>query len=140
MWNNTAPTSSVFTVDGSGGRAEVNANGTAYIAYLFGTVTGVSKVGVYTGTGSNVDVDCGFSAGARLVLIKRNNDSGDWYLYDSARGIVAGNDPYNLLNSGADSVTDTDYIDPLNAGFTITSSAPAGLNASGGTYIFLAIA
>ena len=140
MWNNTAPTYSAFTVDGSGGRAEVNANGTAYIAYLFGTVAGVSKVGVYTGTGSNVDVDCGFSAGARLVLIKRNNDSGDWYLYDSARGIVAGNDSYNLLNSSADSVTDTDYIDPLNAGFTITSSAPAGLNASGGTYIFLAIA
>jgi len=56
------------------------------------------------------------------------------------RGIVAGNDPYLLLNSTAAEVTSTDYIDPLSSGFTVTSSAPAGLNASGGTYIFLAIA
>jgi len=45
-----------------------------------------------------------------------------------------------LLNTTAAEVTSTDYIDPLNAGFTVTSSAPAGLNASGGSYIFLAIA
>ena len=111
-----------------------------YIAYLFATLAGVSKVGSYTGTGSNVDVDCGFSAGARFILIKRTDSTGDWYVYDSARGIVAGNDPYLLLNSTAAEVTSTDYIDPLNAGFTVTSSAPAALNASGGTYIFLAIA
>ncbi|NBQ50080.1 MAG: hypothetical protein EBU35_05495, partial [Marivivens sp.] len=64
----------------------------------------------------------------------------DWYVYDSTRGIVGGNDPYLLINSTAAEVTNTDYIDPLNSGFTVTSSAPAGLNASGGTYIFLAIA
>jgi hypothetical protein len=45
-----------------------------------------------------------------------------------------------LLNSTAAEVTNTDYIDPLSSGFTVTSSAPAALNASGGTYIFLAIA
>ena len=140
IWNNTAPTASVFTVDGTGGRAEVNANGTDYIAYLFASVAGVSKIGVYTGTGSNIDVDCGFSAGARFILIKVNSDSGDWYYWDSNRGIVAGNDPYLLLNTTDAQVTNTDYIDPLNAGFTVTSSAPAGLNASGETYIFLAIA
>ncbi len=140
MWNNTAPTATVFTVDGTGGRAEVNASSTNYIAYLFASVAGVSKIGVYTGTGSNIDVDCGFSAGARFILIKRNSDSGDWYYWDSNRGIVAGNDPYLLLNTTDAQVTNTDYIDPLNAGFTVTSSAPAGLNASGGTYIFLAIA
>ena len=75
-------------------------------------------------------------------MIKRTDvDSfGDWYVWDSARGIVAGNDPYVLVNSAAAEVTNTDYIDPLNAGFTVTSSAPAALNTSGGTYIFLAIA
>ena len=140
IWNNTAPTSSVFTVDGTGGRAEVNANGTDYIAYLFATVAGVSKVGSYSGTGSNVDVDCGFSSGARFILIKRSTDSGGWYLYDSHRGIVAGDDPYTFLNDNANSATNTDYIDPLNAGFTVTSSAPVELNTSGHTYIFLAIA
>jgi hypothetical protein len=111
-----------------------------YIAYLFATLAGVSKVGSYTGTGADLNVDCGFSAGARFILIKRTDSTGDWYVWDSARGIVAGNDPYFLLNSAAGEVTGTDYIDPLSSGFTVTSSAPAALNASGGTYIFLAIA
>ncbi|MDB4416865.1 hypothetical protein N9277_01220, partial [bacterium] len=123
-----------------GARNQVNATGDTYIAYLFATLAGVSKVGSYTGTGSNVDVDCGFSAGARFILIKRTDSTGDWYVWDSVRGIVAGNDPYLLLNSTSAEVTSTDYIDPLASGFTVTSSAPAALNASGGNYIFLAIA
>ena len=111
-----------------------------YIAYVFASLPGVSKVSSYTGTGADLNVDCGFSAGARFVLIKRTDSSGDWYVWDSARGIVSGNDPYLRLNSTAAEVTSTDYIDPLASGFTVTSSAPAALNASGGTYIFLAIA
>ena len=117
-----------------------NHSGRTYIAYLFATLAGVSKVGSYTGTGADLNVDCGFSAGARFILIKRTDDTGDWYVYDSVRGIVVGNDPYLLLNTTAAQVTNTDYIDPLSSGFTVTSSAPAALNASGGTYIFLAIA
>ena len=136
--NDTSPTSSVITI---GSDTAVNSSSAyQYIIYLFASADGISKVGSYTGTGSDLNVDCGFSAGARFVLIKRTDSTGDWYLYDSSRGIVAGNDPYKFLNSNAASVTNTDYIDPLNAGFTITSSAPAGLNASSGTYIFLAIA
>jgi hypothetical protein len=108
---------------------------------LWATVAGISKVGSYTGTGSDLNVDCGFSAGARFVLIKRTDASSDgWYVFDSERGIVAGDDPYFLLNSSAAQVTNTDYIDPLSSGFTVTSSAPAALNASSGNYIFLAIA
>jgi hypothetical protein len=128
----TIPTSTQFTF---------NAYGTGtQVAYLFATLAGVSKVGSYTGTGADLNVDCGFSAGARFILIKRTDSTGDWYVWDSARGIVAGNDPYLLLNTTAAEVTSTDYIDPLSSGFTVTSSAPAALNASGGTYIFLAIA
>ena len=131
-----APTSSVFSL---GSQAAINGSGDTFITYLFATLAGVSKVGSYTGTGSNVDVDCGFSAGARFILIKRTDSTGDWYVWDSERGIVAGNDPYLLLNSTAAEVTSTDYIDPLASGFTVTASAPAALNASGGSYIFLAI-
>jgi len=133
----TSPTSSVFTL---GSAIDVNMTGKNFISYHFATLAGVSKVGSYTGTGSNVDVDCGFSAGARFILIKRTDSTGDWYVWDSVRGIVAGNDPYLLLNSTAAEVTSTDYIDPLSSGFTVTSSAPAALNASGGTYIYLSIA
>ena len=137
FFNDTAPTSSVFTV---GDRAEVNASSNYYVAYLFATLAGISKVGTYSGTGSDVNVDCGFTSGARFVLVKRADSSGDWYHWDSVNGIVAGNDPYLLFNSDAAQVTNTDYIDPLSSGFTITSNAGSDLNTSGGTYLFLAIA
>ena len=136
-WNGTAPTSSVFSV---GNNSYSNGNNYTFVNYLFATLAGVSKVGSYTGTGADLNVDCGFSAGARFILIKRTDSTGDWYVWDSVRGIVAGNDPYLLLNSTAAEVTSTDYIDPLASGFTVTSSAPAALNASGGSYLFLAIA
>jgi hypothetical protein len=121
----TIPTSTQFTFN-------AYSTGTQ-VAYLFATLAGVSKVGsvVHSGT---TNVDCGFSAGARFVMAKRTDSSGDWFVWDSARGIVAGNDPYLLLNSTAAGVTNTDYIDPLSSGFTLTSSFTAG------TYIFLAIA
>ena len=136
-WNSTSPTSTEFSVGTSN---RTNDPGLTYVAYLFATLAGVSKVGSYTGTAANLNVDCGFSSGARFVLIKRTDSTGDWYVWDSARGIVSGNDPYLLLNSTAAENTSTDYIDPLASGFTVTSSAPAALNASGGSYIFLAIA
>ena len=118
----------------------INQSGKNYVAYLFASCPGVSKVGSYTGTGTTKQIDCGFSAGARFVLIKRTDSTGDWYVWDSARGITAGNDPYLLLNSTAAEVTSTDYIDPSSAGFEISSSAPAAINASGGSFIYLAIA
>jgi len=135
--NDTAPTSTQITV---GDGQQTNGNNGQFIAYLFATLNGISKIGSYTGTGSNINVDCGFTAGARFILIKRTDSAGDWYVWDTVRGIVSGNDPYLLLNSNAAQVTNTDYIDPLNAGFTVTSSAPAALNTNGGTYLFLAIA
>ena len=61
-------------------------------------------------------------------------------MWNTASGIASGNDPYMVLDETNAEVTNTDYIDPLNAGFTVTSSAPAAINANGGTYLFLAIA
>jgi hypothetical protein len=131
------PTSSVFTV---GTYNNVNGSGSTYVAYLFATCAGVSKVGSYTGTGTTKQIDCGFTAGARFVLIKRTDSTGDWYVWDTARGIVSGNDSYLLLNSTAAEVTNTDYIDTYSAGFEISSTAPAAINASGGSFIFFAVA
>lgn len=136
-WNSTTPTSSVFTI-GTG--ANVNTSTATYVTYIFATCPGVSKVGSYTGNGSTQTINCGFTGGARFVLIKRTDSTGDWYVWDSARGIVAGNDPYLLLNSTAAEVTSTDYIDTYSAGFEISSTAPAAINASSGSFIFLAIA
>lgn len=137
VFNNTTPSSTFFAL---GTSASVNANNATYINYLFATCPGVSKVGSYTGTGTTQQIDCGFTAGARFVLIKRTDSTGDWYVWDTARGIISGNDPYLLLNSTAAEVTNTDYIDPLNSGFEISSTAPAAINASGGSFIYLSIA
>jgi hypothetical protein len=136
-WNDTSPTSTVFSV---GTNADVNTSAATFVAYLFASCPGVSKVGSYTGTAATQTINCGFTAGARFVLIKRTDSTGDWYVWDSARGIVAGDDPYLLLNSTAAEVTNTDYVDTAATGFEITSTAPAAINASGGTFIFLAIA
>ena len=54
-------------------------SGYSYINYLFATLAGVSKVGSYTGTGADLNVDCGFTGGARFILIKRTDSTGDWY-------------------------------------------------------------
>jgi hypothetical protein len=137
LWSDTTPTSSVFTVDVG---FRVNRSGSNLVAYLFATCAGVSKVGSYTGTGATQTINCGFAAGARFVLIKRTDSTGDWYVWDTARGIVSGNDSYLLLNSTAAEVTSTDYIDTYSAGFEISSTAPAAINANGGSFIFFAVA
>ena len=117
-----------------------NQTGVTYVTYLFATCAGVSKVGLYNGTGLLQTVPCGFTTGARWVMVKRTDSTGDWYVWDSTRGITAGNDPYLLLNANVAEVTGTNYVDTDTTGFKVTAAAPAGINASGGTYIFLAIA
>jgi len=137
IWNDTAPTSSVFS---TGGDAYINKSSHSYIAYLFASVDGISKIGGYTGTGNTLNIDCGFSSGARFVLLKRTDGADDWWLYDSVRGITSGNDPYMTVNEAQANVTSTNYVNPYSSGFTINSNAPSTINGSGGTYIFLAIA
>jgi hypothetical protein len=135
-WNNTAPTSSVFTVGTSN---RTNESGDKFVAYLFASCPGVSKVGSYTGNGSSQTINCGFTAGARFVMVKRTDSTGDWVVLDTARGIVSGNDPFLQLNLTAVEVTGEDIVDPDSSGF-IVNSTTENINASGGTYIFLAIA
>jgi hypothetical protein len=143
LLNSTAAYDGGVTVVGSVTSTQINWNslpGGTMVLYLFASCPGVSKVGTYNGTGTTLQINCGFTAGSRFVLIKRTDSTGDWYVWDSARGIVAGNDPYILPNSTAAEVTSTDYVDTFSSGFEISSAAPAAINANGGTYIFLAIA
>ena len=142
-----APNEDNFTVGYNQGNNGTGSSGSTYIAYLFATLSGVSMVGSYDGDTNNaIDVDCGFASNARFIMIKRTNSpGGDWYVWDSVRGIVSGNDPYSLLNATAAEVANTDYVDahPSNAGFRVnsgTSGVPAALNETGGKYLFLAIA
>jgi hypothetical protein len=137
IWNDTTPTSTVFSVSGN---AAVNGSGNTYAAYLFASCPGVSKVGSYTGNGSSQTIDCGFTGGARFVMIKRTNSTGDWYVWDTARGIVSGNDPHLSLNTTAAEVTSNDTIDTDSTGFVVNQVSATNVNVSSATYIFLAIA
>ena len=132
------PTSSTFAV--ITGNAVVNASGNTYVAYLFATCAGVSKVGSYTGNGTTQTIDCGFTGGARFVLIRRIDTSGDWYVYDTARGMSVLTDPYLLLNTTAAEVATLGSVTTVSTGFALNSAILAAINISAGTYIFLAIA
>ena len=131
FWNSTTPTASVFSV----GTSTLTSHYTrTHVASLFATLAGVSKVGSFTQSGAT-NVSCGFSGDTpSLVILKRTDSTGDWYLFDYANGIVSGNDPYNLLNSDAAQVTNADIVDPYSGGFATTSSL------TDGDYIFYAIA
>jgi len=136
-FNNTAATSTVFSVSNN---IATNGSSDRYIAYLFATLDGISKCGTYIGNGSYKTISCGFSAGSRFILIKRTDVEGDWYVWDSLNGIVAGNSPHSSLNTSAAQVTNDDSIDPANAGFIVNQVAATNINVSSGTYIFYAIA
>ena len=137
LWNDTAPTDTQFTV---GLASDINGSNDTYIAYLFATLAGISKVGSFTGNGSSQTIDCGFTSGASFILVKRTNSSGSWRYFDSKRGIVAGNDTSSKFNGSDAYVTNVDEVDPHNSGFIINQTSTSDLNVSNATYIFYAIA
>ena len=109
------------------------------VAYLFATLDGISKVGSYNGNATdNHVIDCGFSSGARFVLIKKSSNPGEWFVVDTVRGIVSGADPFLELNQNRAEITNDDIVDPNSSGFALSSRADC--NANGQTYIFYAIA
>jgi hypothetical protein len=131
----STPTSTTFSVTQLfNGLNNVNSN---YVAYLFASCPGVSKVGSYTGNGSTQTIDCGFTGGSRMVLIKRTDSTGNWVIWDTARGMVAGTDPRLELNT-TNAETNANWIYTTSGGFQIVTS-DATVNASGGSYIFLSI-
>mgnify|MGYP003657444107 CR=1 FL=1 len=132
-WADTAPTDSNFTVSNS---SQVNYSSRGYTAFLFATLDGISKVGSFTTTGSDVNVDCGFSNGARFVFIKRTDGNAEWWFWDTLRGITAGNDSRMTLHTNG-AAASANNIDPYSTGFTMKTNI---IGPSGQNYIFYAIA
>ena len=135
-WGNTTPTASVFTV------TSINeTNGIfIYVAYLFASLAGISKVGSYTGNGSSQTINCAFTTGARFIMIKRADAVGDWFVWDTVRGIIAANDPHVSLNTATAEVGTDDSVDPDTSGFIVNQVAGIDVNVTASTYIFLAFA
>ena len=136
-WNNTEPTSSVFTVSTSG---DVNDPSDNHIAYCFAEKKGFSKFGSYTGNGST-DGPFVYTGFKPAFVITKGTDSADnWGLLDNKR------DGYNLTNkaltpnsSGAEYTTNSPASDFVSNGFKIRQSDGV-INASGGSYIYMAFA
>lgn len=142
VWNNTSPTSSVFTV-GTG--SVVNQNTNDHVAYLFASVNPGVKVGSYTGDGNTNGpvVTTGFQP--KFVIVKRTDSTGNWFIFDDQRDPTSPHNTYqslNLDNTSADLVTTNTAggVDFLSTGFQAIDTAPADINVNGATYIYLAIA
>ena len=141
-WNNTSPTSTVFTLGGAGNPSNANQD----VAYCFADVEGFSKFGSYTGNGSTDGpfVYTGFRPA--FVMIKYTTaGASDWMIYDSAR------DPYNVIPdylrsnlSNAETTKTGGWIDFISNGFKVrnTDATTASINftSAGGTYIYMAFA
>lgn len=148
QWNGN-PTDTVIKLGTNG---YTNYNGWSYVAYLFASLPGVSKIGTYSvGSGTSVDqnIDCGFSSPARFIMIKRYDNGmtagsqGNWGVWDTARGIGTGNDSYLLLNLDNAESTGFNDISEYASGFTVNaeSGTTSGYwNVSNASYIYLAIA
>ena len=133
--NDTAPTSSVYAVDGG---TAGNASSANYIAYCFAEKQGYSKFGSYTGNGSadGTFVYTGFKPA--FVMVKRTDSAQSWYMLDNKRNTFNPVDKYLLANTSA--AEDTFIIpDFLSNGFKLRGTG-SGSNASGGSFIYMAFA
>ena len=134
-WNDTAPSSSVFSVGTELGSNKVSS---AYIAYCFHDVAGYSKFSSYEGTGGTHTITTGFAPA--FVMIKNADATGHWTMWDNTRNP---NNPVTQLlranTSGAEETKTDREPSFLSTGFSI-GDADADTNASGQTYIYAAFA
>ena len=137
MWQNTAPTSSVFTISTDG---QPNTNNGNYIAYAFTSKAGFSKVGSYTGNGSTNGpmVNTGFEPA--FVMVKGSSNSGSWIMYDNKRSTTNPRNKQLRADSNIAETTSSNLsIDFFANGFQLKGS-DTDYNGSGRTFIYLAMA
>ena len=141
-WNDTTPTSSVFTV---GTTNDVNKDSQTYIAYLWRQKQGFSKFGKYIGN-NNADgpfVYCGFKPA--FVLLKNTGASQNWFIYDNKdfgiNTVVDATNNRPLFANEPDTSASAGMYKFLflSNGFKIVESG-AQTNGDGNTFIYMAFA
>jgi hypothetical protein len=135
IWNATSPTSSVFSV---GINTDSNTVTVTYVAYCFAEVAGYSKIGSYTGNGSADGPFVFTNMRPAFLMIKRTDTTSNWTVLDFKR-LGYNVDNNQLFPNLVDSEVTTDLADLLSNGVKLRST-DASINASGGTYIFMALA
>ena len=136
VWNDTAPTSSVFTL---GTNAGTNASGGTYVGFVFAPKQGFSKMGSYTGNG-NADgpfVYTGFRP--KLIITKMTSGTANWVMKTDGVGDADNPQTEFLYASATTAEGDGSHIDFLSNGFK-WRDAETNNNQSGSTYLYMAFA
>jgi hypothetical protein len=131
LFNNTAPSTTVFTIDSDG---QVNGNTNEFIAYCFAEKTGYSKFGTYTGNSSTDGpfIYTGFKPA--FIMLKKYSDTANWMMYDNKReGYNVDNDHLKANNSDQEGTSDD--LDILSNGFKLRTS---GSGENSGNFIYMA--
>ena len=133
FWNDTAPTTSVFSI---GTDNDVNVDGEDFIAYCWYSVSGYSKIGTYTGNSNNSHSITGLGFQPDFVMIKgtTSGGAGGWYMFDSSRGVQ------NYVRANLSSAQSTGASSTLTSfdsdGFTLGNDG--FLNNNTHTYLYMA--
>ena len=136
VWNDTAPTSSVFSISTD---SAVNASGATYVAYCFAEKSGYSKICSFTGNG-NADgtfIYTGFRPA--FILVRASNLTTNWHLYDNKRDPINPADIILRANASNAEATNSEFAyDFVSNGFKARSSS-SEFNGSGNTFIYYAV-
>ena len=141
IWNDTAPTSTNFTV---GNNSNVNSTDKETIAILFASVAGISKLGSYTGNATDSDPTSGtntitFGFQPRMVIIKSYDASNtSWHILDTLRGWTTGDSTKRLRLNLTNAQSTEPYGYPTSTGMVLTGNGDGHLNNSGDNYIYYA--
>jgi len=131
-WQSTTPTSTVFYL---GLNDAINKTGESYIAFLFSSVTGISKVGSYSGSNSSQTITTGFQP--RFLIVKKTDTTQGWVVLDTVRGWASGDDERLEFHNDSAQNDSIDFGAPTSTGFTLTGNVEKA-NQSGGSYVYYA--
>ena len=134
LWNDTAPTTTLYTV---GTSSDINAGTTQCLGIAFAEIEGFSRFERYVGNGSadGEYVFCGFRPA--LIIIKNVSASGNWVMYDTRRSRLNPVDDQLQANTTAAETTGSEEIDIYSNGFKCLTS-DSDINSSDAEYIFCA--
>ena len=128
----TAPTATQFSVGSDTRSSYAGAN---YIALLFASVEGISKVGYYSGSNSSQTISTGFAP--RFLVMKKVDTTQGWVVLDTVRGWASGNDQRLEFHNSSAQSNSIDFGAPTSTGFTLVGNVEKS-NQSGGSYIYYA--
>ncbi|BAQ94053.1 hypothetical protein [uncultured phage_MedDCM-OCT-S28-C10] len=136
-WNDTKPTSSVWSI---GNKTHHNTSGAASVAYCFAEIQGFSKFGFYIGNGnsSGVKIYCGFRP--KWIMVKNWGQTEDWFTKVSGlTGFGLGGQRTRTVKISDNTSSTNCTVNFESNGFRITTT-DGKANTDGGKYIYMAFA